>query len=164
MKNNQEFQVEEFVNWVRTFCELIEQRDAYSKHSFIHNSAKVLSVLYYSALTLSEVEPVNSIANRSYITIDERAKVHREIGMKLGDFNLYWEIFNPYEHVEPVCGSIGDDLGDIYYDIKDGLELYKKESESDIIEAVWHWRFSFYTHFSTHIAALRAINHIIMEE
>jgi len=151
-------QVEEFAKPANVFCELIEVHNTYSMHNFLYELAKVLSELYYSGLTLPEVESVSSEAILSFVTTKERIEIQQAIGTKLGAYNLYLEIFNPYVHGEPITGNIGDDLTDIYSDIKNGLAMFKKGNELDIAEAIWHWRFSFYSHFSNHlVSALRVI-------
>ena len=69
----------------------------------------------------------------------------------LARFNgwYYREVFNPdpefAEH--PVMGDVGDDLLDIYRDVKAGLVLFDL---GDLDNAVWHWSFLHKTHWGRH--------------
>ena len=51
---------------------------------------------------------------------------------------------------------MSDDLGDIYRDVKEGLLLLAEGLSAD---AVWHWRFNFWSHWGEHsVNALRIIH------
>ena len=70
-------------------------------------------------------------------------------------FSLYWEIFDPYKLEEAVCGSLLDDLSDIYNDIQEGIYLYECGKKDD---AVWCWKWSFENHWKYHATdAIRAL-------
>lgn len=165
MKKDFTVRAEDFAYAAKIYCEIIDCHNTYSKENFLCELAKALSALYHTGLMLPDVEPDNDEAIDDYGSSIDRERLNQEIASKLGDFNFYWEIYNPYDLKEPVAGSIGDDVADIYVDLRIGLEVYKNETNAEMIEAIWHWRFSFYTHISNHIVdVLRAINRIIMHE
>lgn len=65
----------------------------------------------------------------------------------------YWQIFEPLE-VEPpapVAGSLSDDLADIWRELKMGL-LAMDNTHGVDTTVVWHWRFSFESHWAQHAA------------
>jgi hypothetical protein len=69
----------------------------------------------------------------------------------------YWDIFDPLsvEPEPPVLNSLVDDLGDIYGDLKSGLELYDGGFP---LAAAWHWRFGYLSHWGEHlVGAQRAL-------
>lgn len=77
----------------------------------------------------------------------------------LGEYDLYWEVFDPYHLEEPVAQTLGDDLSDIYCNVKEGLLYMQRGSTADIQEAVWGWRESFFQHWGEHLVdALRVIH------
>ncbi|QQS40640.1 MAG: DUF5063 domain-containing protein [Acidobacteriota bacterium] len=67
----------------------------------------------------------------------------------------HWDVFDPLVEEAPVFNTLGDDLADIYADLKDGLAHH---DAGRIGSAVWEWRFSFSTHWGRHLtSAQRAI-------
>ncbi len=71
-------------------------------------------------------------------------------------FEIYWEVFDPYELDKPVAGSLSDDLLDVYRDVRRGLALWGAHHDAS---AIWEWRFSFDTHWGDHgVDALRALH------
>ena len=134
----------EFYNIARSFCLKIETTPKFE----ISNCREILlllSKLYNEALQLPDVEPLN----------DVKFDVER-IRVSFEELDIYWEIYNPYECDEPVCGSLSDDFGDIYVDLKTGVTLYEKGYVND---AVWNWKWSFENHWSYHLVdAMRALN------
>ena len=70
-------------------------------------------------------------------------------------YSFYWEIFDPYSLDEAVCGSLIDDLSDIYNDIQEGVYLYECGMKAD---AVWRWKWNFENHWKYHATdAIRAL-------
>jgi hypothetical protein len=54
---------------------------------------------------------------------------------------------------EPLDGSLADDLTDIYRDVESGL-AYAREGKYP--EAVWEWRFLYFSHWGYHLAGAQA--------
>jgi hypothetical protein len=76
----------------------------------------------------------------------------------MGTRDVYWLVFDPFDHddVEPVCGSLNDDLLDVYADVHRGLALWNAGHRE---AALWHWRFDFNSHWGAHtIQALGALH------
>ena len=76
----------------------------------------------------------------------------------LGDGDLYWGI-DPAGtgEQEPVAGSLTDDLADIYLDVNEGLKLLAAGGAE--VDAVWEWRFLFWSHWGIHATdAIRVIH------
>ena len=103
--------------------------------------------LYSKALYLPEIEPKDTEALDFDIPVPK---------IDFGQYDHYWEIFNPYHLDEPLEASLSDDIIDIYRDIKRGLLLYEKNKD---IEAIWQWRFNFDIHWGNHVVdAIRALH------
>lgn len=56
---------------------------------------------------------------------------------KLGDWNLYWMVFDPRTDNEAIHGSLADDIADIYRDLKDEIAL--KETNGVPALGVFAW-------------------------
>lgn len=53
-----------------------------------------------------------------------------------------------------------DDLADIYYDLRNGLDLYAR-GESHLADAIWHWRVHYEFHWGPHLfRALKTVHAI----
>jgi len=76
---------------------------------------------------------------------------------KLGDWDLYWQIFDPTTDSEAVAGS----LADIYRDIADGLRTHKTDVALQQ-DAIFSWRLLYYSHWGQHaMRALYAIHFLL---
>jgi hypothetical protein len=74
-----------------------------------------------------------------------------------GEFEVYWQAFDPYEEEPLVAGSLSDDLLDVYSDVRHGLDLWI--SQSPRTAAIWEWRFHFDFHWGDYaVDALRALH------
>lgn len=106
--------------------------------------------IYSLALELPDVEPDTDFVKD--IKIDD-------LYINFGEFDAYWETYNPKECDEAVCGSLTDDFFSIYKELKVGILLFE---QNEFNEAIWHWKWSFENHWSYHaVDALRALNNIV---
>jgi hypothetical protein len=73
-------------------------------------------------------------------------------------FNFYRVVFDPHDMEspdEPVTGMLADDLADIYRDLAEGLDNYRK---GHVAEACFDWSQSYRSHWARHaVSALSAI-------
>lgn len=153
----------QFAEVAENFCFIIDNHDNFSPKEFVYKIADLLIHIYSTGLSLPEVKSFDfDQENSERITAIECTKICKEISQKLGKYNFYWNIFDPFEKSEPGCQMLGDDLADIYRDLKSGLMAYRRGTKTDINLAHWEWRFGFYNHFGDHITdSLRALNRII---
>jgi Domain of unknown function (DUF5063) len=88
---------------------------------------------------------------------DAGASPERPVGWPgFHEKDIYWEVSDPYEASEPVCGSLTDDLLDVYADVRRGLDLWDGSHQQ---AAIWEWRFHFDIHWGDHaVDALRALH------
>ena len=141
--------VDAMVICVRDFCAFVEGAHTLRLPQRLTAAREKLLALYTAAIKLPDVSPTDedppadtSNAPSSWRGFDK--------------FEIYWEMFDPYEHEEPVAGSLSDDLLDVYRDLKVGLALWELGATAD---ALWDWRFSCETHWGDHaIDALRALH------
>lgn len=145
----------------QAFVELIEGRGRTSPAEWLAQVHMRLPELYAAALALGEVEPATSEANPRAMSQEEWASVYADICGVLGKWNYYWLVFDPYidSDREAVCGSVADDLADIYRDLRDGLENVKSVGKVRPNNVFWEWRSDFRSHWAAHATgALRALS------
>jgi hypothetical protein len=135
--------INEFYQSAVTYCSLIEDFD--------NKNLKILLLslldLYSKALHLPNVEPGQDKVTNIDVPIPH---------ITIGQYDHYWEVFNPYELEPPVGASLSDDILDIYKDVKKGILLYEKNKR---IEAIWEWKFGFEIHWGSHtVDAIRALH------
>lgn len=153
--------VERFVDSAERFCSLIEHHQSLTAWKFVCLCAPCLADLYGAAVPLSllSVEIDSAELIEDAFSTDRAKAIDCEIGDKLGRQRLYWEVFDPREESDPVVGDLGDDLADIYRDVKNGLVAFNKGSTN---EAIWHWQFGFRFHWGDHVVdALRVTHRLV---
>lgn len=157
--------VKQFVACGDIFCALLEYSGDWPPSDFLNQLAIAMANLYAAALTLPDVEVKDSPVNEKTKSSERKvlsADGLRALRHKLGDFETYWQVHNPYEDDVPVRAGIIDDLGDIYHDYRRYLDIYRGGSDHEVSEAVWHWKFMFEEHWGDHLVdSLRAIHRLI---
>jgi hypothetical protein len=116
-----------------------------------------LAKLYLAGLELPVVDHADHSAETLPLCDYDRVR-KRFVILPLGS---YFKIFDPFAGLadgkpeEPVVGGLGDDLADIYRDLKRALALWDLGQHR---AAIWEWKFNFGCHWSEHAtSALRAL-------
>jgi Domain of unknown function (DUF5063) len=147
-----------FSDEARRFCALIEDHGSPNSWLFAQECLRLVLRLYERALLLPETGPATA---RVLDRVDHQAwqdgieRVRRRLVR-----DEYWEVFEPLEveQPQPLMGSISDALVDIWRDIKEGLLEMDSGTPGSRNDAVWHWRFSFESHWAHHASdAIRAL-------
>jgi hypothetical protein len=137
--------INEFYQTAVSYCNLIE--------NFENKNLKILLLslldLYSKALHLPDVEPEQEGATDIDLPIPQ---------IKIGQYDHYWEVFNPYQFEQPLGATLSDDILDIYKDVKKGILLYQRNEQ---IEAIWEWKFGFEIHWGSHaVDAIRTLHYV----
>ena len=146
-----------FADVARIFCRWCEET---AGPKTAKAAATWLSTLHAGALALPSEQPDDD-GDAPELPADLLAKV--KVGLAPYRGLYYRMVFNPTPlgTEEPVMGDLGDDLEDIYRDIRRGLFLYEGGRTA---AAVWHWRFHHEIHWGQHAcAALYALHHYAQE-
>ena len=133
-----------FAEAARGFCSWCERSEPDAEPEI---SASVwLSNLHATALRLPQVESENSDGLPD-VPEGALAQAKRNLAYFYGFY--YREYFDPDPRLdeEPVIGDVGDDLLDIYKDIRAGLVLFESGQTT---EALWHWSFLHQVHWGRH--------------
>ena len=84
------------------------------------------------------------------IDIDERFELYSHLREGLGDRDGYWMEYDNGNAISPLhmSGSLADDLADIYFDLKSGLELLSQVRPERVLR---FWQRSYELHWGQHL-------------
>jgi hypothetical protein len=92
------------------------------------------------------------------MTYEQWEQIYSLLKEKLGDWDPYWQVFDPTTDKEAVCGTVADDIADIYRDLEEGLVLSQMQGVRPE-DVIWEWRLGYYSHWGYHtINALLTIH------
>lgn len=128
--------VREFCDWCESGAEPICERDV----------ERWLARLHASALELPDVETEDDFQSPD-VPEAALAAAKARIASLWGSY--YRMVFdpNPSENDVPVVGDLGDDVQDVYLDLRRGL---LKFNEGHLEDAIWHWKFTHQIHWGRH--------------
>ncbi|TRX63014.1 DUF5063 domain-containing protein [Carboxylicivirga sp. M1479] len=117
----------EFVTVAKEFCSFVESSEEMSRKEFVTVATRIIPLLYLKASVLPKTEP--ELEESIEKTVDEMMYAHIQdsITSKLGRFNDYLEVFNSEMQLSdtPIIAFIGEDMADIYQDLKDFISAYR---------------------------------------
>jgi hypothetical protein len=159
-------QTDSFINFiksVRHFCDFIEKDKAEKNVTFLRVTQTHLQSLYFGGQKLQLVDLNYDLDFEDLMTKPELEIILSSLADRLNN-RFYWHVFDPTKEddIEPVCGDLLDDLGDIYKDLKNSLLLYDKGTPAEIESAAWTFKWSFDNHWGDHcINAIYALHYFI---
>jgi hypothetical protein len=139
-----------FADQAHQFCDFVERASTLPLRARLEAARTRLLDLYRAGILLPRVEPPEGF--------DAGPNPPRPEGwVDFDQFEVYWEVFDPYVDAAPVAGSLSDDVLDVYFDVWRGLDLWK--SKAPRAAAIWEWRFHLDVHWGDHaVDALRALH------
>ena len=161
-----------FGSVAQRFCGVVDSTPSMDRIELLVKVYRILPQLIGEAISLPNVE-LNDDEGQEEERRKSRAsvrltdahwgKLYEILKEKLGDWNLYWQVWNPTKDKEAIYGSLADDIADIYRDVKEVLVLSETQ-RAQPGDSIWDWRLGFYSHWGKHaIDALRTI-HFLLEE
>lgn len=142
------------------FCSIVDSAPKLDKVELLTAIYVVLPRLINEAIGLPKIEtpdeddaPIEpeppSVRQKASMTDEQWGLLYNSLKEKLGDWDLYWQVFDPTTDKEAVCGTLADDIADIYRDLKEGLVL--KETLAALPDdIIWEWRLRYYFHWGKH--------------
>ena len=152
-----------FLKSVRDFCDFIENDKTENYVAFLRLTQIHLHSLYFVGQNLQIVDLNHNLDFDDIMTKTKLENVLNNLAGRL-NYRYYWHVFDPTkkDDIEPVCGDLLDDLGDIYKDLKNSLLLFDEGSPAEIESAVWTFKWSFDNHWGEHcINATYALHYFI---
>jgi len=117
----------EFVTVAKEYCAFVETIEELNRKQFVTIATRIIPLLYLKSVVLPKVE--TELEDSIEKTVDEMTYAHVQDGItkKLGRFNDYLEVFTPdmQRSDTPVIAFIGEDMADIYQDLKDFISAYR---------------------------------------
>jgi hypothetical protein len=146
------------------YCTLIERAASFGREEFVAELAAALADLLSAAPRLPDVTPTDTdLPDRP--SQEQWGKRFTEVQDSLGEWESYWTTLAPYgeDAEDAVMLPLGDDLVDIWLDLKQGLLALEDGATPE--DVVWEWRFGFYSHWGRHATeALRALHARLAEQ
>lgn len=84
----------------------------------------------------------------STVDLDERFELYSHLRRLLGERDSYWLEFDASPDEVHMSGSLADDLTDIYFDLRHGLELLDEVRPQHAAQA---WQTSYRLHWGQHL-------------
>jgi uncharacterized protein DUF5063 len=166
MNIRQHPEVVQFRAAAERFCHLLELRPA-DADQWVEDILAALARLYACGHTLpdfSVTEGAPNMYDKFRVGDGEWRRVFSLVHDVLGCQSGYWAYFDPSEppdsEGEPVFSDLGDDLADIYRDIKPGLLAWEAGLEQYAADIVFEWKFPLFgSHWGVHaVSAMRALH------
>jgi len=164
--------VRRFRSVAERFCAIVDDRSRLEKSELILQIYRVLPELIAEAVRLPDVvlNHPDEIDEGEEVATKQRPRLRKShdgwkilfdsLRAKFGEDDRYREVFNPREDTEAIFGSLSDDIAGIYGDVAEWFIPLEGDDEKK--EAIWHWRFGFYSHWGHHaIDALRTMHVIV---
>jgi hypothetical protein len=137
-----------FVRIAREYCSFVATAHGLELDERLGRARELLLSLYAAGVRLPDVEPDTGDTTPSVPSPERWPGFDKH--------EIYWEVFDPYEHGEIIASELSDDVLDVYRDIRRGLSSWERRRFAD---AVWAWRFHFDVHWGRHATdALRALH------
>jgi hypothetical protein len=116
------------------FCSVVESASRLERTRLLTEVYRLLPKLLNEATKLpclrtkdeddaSHKDEDSSPHRNARMTYEQWEQIYSLLKEKLGDWDPYWQVFDPTTDKEAVCGTVADDIADIYRDLKEGLVL-----------------------------------------
>jgi hypothetical protein len=139
------------------FMSVVDAASHTETNAFLLIVGRSMAELYSIALLLPPVEPDGAGTDEPPFQIEKCETLRRTLQETFGPRDAYWRVFDSTSKEEPVQRSLAGDISEIYFDLKDSLELEQTNAaRSDVL---FDWRLDFRSHWGKHLlGALAAIH------
>jgi Domain of unknown function (DUF5063) len=145
---------DQFIGLVQEYLAVIDGAGETTPHTLLSKCALLLPQIYSLGLQLPDVKPTDNEVEWA----DVPSPMSTLVGL-LGKYDMYGEVFDPVSDDESTKSSLGDDLADIYLDLKRPLLEFEGGKAND---AIWSWKFNISGHCGDHIVdALKVIHRLV---
>ncbi len=127
------------------YCRLIDSTNG-SAGNWLESLFRLMPRLHAAVTALNAWD--NSEIPQSPVDLDERFELYSHLRRLLGARDSYWLEFDAAPEELHMSGSLADDLTDIYFDLRLGLELVDGVMPQRAAQA---WQSSYRTHWGQHL-------------
>jgi Domain of unknown function (DUF5063) len=173
--DNYTHDAERFTRVAERYCGIVDAAARLEKEQILLQIYRILPELIGEAIRLPDTNPferekedaqgdqLSPAAPDMSISHKEWQDIYHRLQKKLGDADVYWTVFDPTKDQDVICGSLSDDIADIYRGLRKRLVEFR-ESASTPSLVIWDWRVGFYSHWGDHAtSALRTIHALLQE-
>lgn len=130
------------------YCRLIEQVDK-AGSSWLEALARLLPRIHAAVLALEEMVDTQQACTLS-ADYERRFALYSRLRRLLGERDHYRMVFDSGQVDALVSGSLADDITDIYFELKGGLDILRRDPEHPA-KAASTWRHGFIVHWGQHL-------------
>lgn len=134
----------------REYCAFIESFDAMENADFslfIIQLSEILPRLHTAVTALADSEATEDLL--AGIDPEQRFSLYSRLHRAFGDLDSYWMEFDVGRDWQEKSGSLADDLADIYWELKAGLE--RLETDQAALTTLRCWGASYRLHWGQHL-------------
>ena len=135
----------EMVAVAEDFCHLIDSKLQLSDDSL--DQLFTLMPRLHAAVTALNAYDTGEIPPNE-VDLDDRFEVYSRLRRMLGERDSYWLEFDAAPEAMHMSGSLADDLTDIYFDLRYGLELLDEVWPQRAAQA---WQSTYRMHWGQHL-------------
>ncbi len=135
----------EMVSVAADYCRLIDDGGKASR-DWLEQLFRLLPRLHSAVTALAALNADD--APPCPVDLDERFERYSQLRHLLGDRDRYWLEFDAAPEEMHMSGSLADDLIDIYFDLRHGLELFDEIWPQ---RAAQVWQSSYRVHWGQHL-------------
>jgi hypothetical protein len=141
-------QVQELARAAREYCDVIEHLDG-GGGDWLHRLSCLMPRIHAAVLTLNNVAAAG-FPQAFVPDYDLRFELFSRLRDRLGERDRYRLEFDAAEGGTSMSGSLADDITDIYFELKRGLEMLEHDPQHPT-RAASAWRSGFLWHWGQHL-------------
>ena len=157
--------ITEFITISAEYCLFVENTLTFSKYEFLDKSRKLLSLLYLKGSLLPKFEYEYNEDIEKFVTEEDWSFINESISKKLDQYNDYKDIVqsDTTGKYEVVLSSIGENLADVYQDIKNFVSLFNMGTEDIMKDAIGECQLNFEEFWGQKaLNGLKAIHRVLL--
>ena len=153
----------EFAAVAAESCAFFERASSFERKDFVRRLLKLLPLIYLKTSMLPNIETDFDDEPERFVSEDEYESVRGNIVRLLGQFDNYLEVVPNSEEVSAL--SVGEDIADIYQELKDFSENYKLGIEDSMASGLAAVVTAFAEHWGQKLLnALKALHYALYNE
>ncbi len=133
----------------REYCDLIESLGIRNAEPaiLVGELSQLLPRLHAAVAVLGDVE--NAAGFAESVDLERRFELFMQMRRLLGDHDAYWMEFDVARDGQEMSGSLADDLTDIYWELKAGLEHLQEDT--DVVPTLRTWGAGYRLNWGQHL-------------
>jgi len=144
----------ELASAANEYCQLIEHVDRVGG-DWLEKLSCILSNIHTAILVMGrQVDASNSSSRHFSVDYERRFELYSQLHRLLGERDKYWLEFDTDVDAENgmsnMSGSLADDITDIYFELKSGLDMLTTDPDHPF-RAAKRWQSGFVLHWGQHL-------------